>query len=291
MIDWVFLDVGNILLDEDPLTYLVFRRHVEAVQRVRPDRSFADLLAEREARASAGSAWPVYETVSAYLDSDACADVWATVEREVEERYAELSPLIPGAAELVDWLAARFGLGLIANQGRACRERLADLGLLARFEVVAFSEEESIAKPDPGLFQRAIERAGAEPSRCLMVGDRLDNDLEPAARLGMATAWVLWPRREAKGWQPGDPEAMAYVRSLDRSARCREDLWRRVQPTVTVAELNELAEALALRTGEGLLSPLDRADQAPYHESPRSVPDLMQPDPRRNRTARQGDRG
>ena len=32
----------------------------------------------------------------------------------------------------------------------------------------------------------------------------------------MATAWVRWPDRTAKGWRPTDPEALAYLASLRR---------------------------------------------------------------------------
>ena len=53
MFRWVFFDVGNVLLDEDPLTLLSFRRHVESVVRIRSDLSFLDLLSQREARAAA----------------------------------------------------------------------------------------------------------------------------------------------------------------------------------------------------------------------------------------------
>ena len=68
MLEWIFLDVGNVLLDEDPLTYLSFRRHAEAVLRAHPGSTFRDLLAACEARAAAGSRWPVSEVVSAFLD-------------------------------------------------------------------------------------------------------------------------------------------------------------------------------------------------------------------------------
>ncbi len=78
MLDWIFLDVGNVLLDEDPLTYLSFRRHVEAIRRIRPGSTFRDLLAAREARAAAGSRWPVFEVLSADLDESGCAQVWAS---------------------------------------------------------------------------------------------------------------------------------------------------------------------------------------------------------------------
>jgi 5'-nucleotidase len=212
---WVFLDVGNVLLDEDPLTYLSFLRHVEAVGQVRPGTTFHDLLGAREARAAAGSRWPVYEAVVPLLGEEGCAAVWEAVQREVNARFDELSPLIPGAAALLDRLGREFRLGLIANQGRAARDRLARLGLLDRFEIVAFSEEIGLFKPDTGLFRHALGLAGADPRECLMVGDRLDNDIAPATWLGMATAWVRWRRRGAKGWSPEEPEARAYLASLE----------------------------------------------------------------------------
>ena len=68
MIGWLLFDVGNVLLDEDPLTFLSFRRHVEAVRRMDPEHTFLSLLAERSRRADLGSRRPVFEVVSTVLD-------------------------------------------------------------------------------------------------------------------------------------------------------------------------------------------------------------------------------
>lgn len=46
-----------------------------------------------------------------------------------------------------------------------------------------------VGKPEPGLFTAAARRAGAH--RTLVVGDRLDTDIEGAARAGMDTLLVL----------------------------------------------------------------------------------------------------
>ena len=213
---WVFLDVGNVLLDEDPLTYLSFLRHAEAVGRARPGVTFLDVLAAREARAADGSRWPLYEAVAPWLGEEGCAAVWASTDREVRARFAELSPPVEGAAALLGRLARDYRLGLIANHGREARERLASLGWLDRFEVVALSEELGLYKPDAAFYRHALDRAKVAPPECLMIGDRLDNDIAPASALGMATAWVRWPDRSAKGWRPAEPEARAYLASLER---------------------------------------------------------------------------
>ncbi len=236
---WVFLDVGNVLLDEDPLTYLSVARHAEAACRARPGWSFSDVLAAREAHAMSGSRWPLYEALEPVLGEAGCAEVWATVEREVRARFDELSPPIPGALELLKRLGrAGFRLGLIANQGEEARRRLDALGMLDAFEVVAFSEEVGSHKPDPALFLHAIGQAGAAPETCLMVGDRLDNDIAPAAALGMKTAWVRWPVRSAKGWNPADPDGLAYLASLQRLAPL--DPWPGLAPTWIVDDVASL---------------------------------------------------
>ena len=149
MIRWVLLDVGNVLLDEDPLTFVSFRRHTEAVRRVDPERSFLDLLAERERRAATGSRWPVFDVVSQFLDEAACTAVWEQTAAEVRARYTELSPVIPGAPAMVQRLAERYKLGLIANQAHECRQALMAHGLLDRFEVVAFSDDLGNRSPIP----------------------------------------------------------------------------------------------------------------------------------------------
>lgn len=240
-IRWAFLDVGNVLLDEDPLTWLVFRRHAEAVRRVRPDRSWLDLLAEREARAAAGSRWPLFDVVSSYLDEARVAAVWEATDREVRSDFAAISPPVAGAIEAVERLSGRFRLGLIANHPPPCRDRLAALGLLDRFEIVLLGEEQGVYKPDPALFLRALDRAGVLASECVMVGDRLDHDIAPAAAVGMATAWIRWPDRSAKGWRPDDAEGLAYLRSLERTA----SLDGQSRPTITVDTIADLATAVS----------------------------------------------
>ncbi|WP_160050203.1 HAD family phosphatase [Nocardiopsis sp. FR4] len=54
------------------------------------------------------------------------------------------------------------------------------------FEVVVNSAHEGVRKPDPEIYRRLLDRLGLPAERCLFVDD-LEANLEPAARLGMAT--------------------------------------------------------------------------------------------------------
>ena len=45
-------------------------------------------------------------------------------------------------------------------------------------------------KPDVRLFVRVCEDLGVDPADCIMVGDRIDNDVVPAKLLGMRTVLI-----------------------------------------------------------------------------------------------------
>ena len=47
-----------------------------------------------------------------------------------------------------------------------------------------------MAKPDLRIFRIALERADCKPEEAVMVGDRIDNDIIPAKKIGMKTVWI-----------------------------------------------------------------------------------------------------
>ena len=59
--------------------------------------------------------------------------------------------------------------------------------LAGYFEDAVFSHEVGCLKPDPGIYQTALRRIGAEPARCLFVGDGGSDELRGARELGMRT--------------------------------------------------------------------------------------------------------
>ena len=70
------------------------------------------------------------------------------------------------------------------------QERIDNWGIGKYFDVVMASAEAGCAKPDPKIFSMALDKAGCEPKDAIMVGDRLDNDIIPAKKMGMKTVWV-----------------------------------------------------------------------------------------------------
>lgn len=103
----------------------------------------------------------------------------------------ELELLYPDTKEVLKCLFERgYKLGIIANQSLGSEKRLEEWGILKYFSVVIASAEEGIAKPEQEIFHRALRRADCKPENAVMVGDRLDNDIVPANKIGMKTVWI-----------------------------------------------------------------------------------------------------
>lgn len=59
-----------------------------------------------------------------------------------------------------------------------------------RFDHVVSSEQARSYKPDAVIFERALEKTGAQPSRVAHIGDSLHSDILGAAKLGITTIWI-----------------------------------------------------------------------------------------------------
>lgn len=95
-------------------------------------------------------------------------------------------------AEDILWYLCSKGykIGVIANQSAGTAKRLEEWGLLKYIDVVAASAELGVAKPDRAIFDKALEMAECMAIDAVMIGDRLDNDINPAKKLGIKTIWI-----------------------------------------------------------------------------------------------------
>jgi HAD superfamily hydrolase (TIGR01549 family) len=109
-----------------------------------------------------------------------------------------------GMVELVASLRVG-GVGLVAfdDTPRDLGARIDTLGYGALFDAVVGAAALDTAKPDPRVLRAAAEACGASPGECLVIGDRIDLDVVPARRLGMATIWLRvgrWRDVEPRDW-------------------------------------------------------------------------------------------
>ena len=81
-------------------------------------------------------------------------------------------------------------------------------------DYIAASAELGIAKPDAAIFQWALKQAGCAARNAVMIGDRMDNDIAPANRLGMRTVRLLRGLGAYHQPQSADEQPEYTIRSL-----------------------------------------------------------------------------
>lgn len=146
-------------------------------------------------------------------------------------RHAQLARTVrlkPGAAETLRWLQQHgVTLGIVSNAqeysmwelDQALASTHLDRSLFAPW-LCFWSFENGFSKPDPHCFrllgQRLLLR-NILPEQTLMVGDRLDNDIEPAQRAGWQT-WHLAAGDSTRLEREGDWQRLQQW--LSESDRC-----------------------------------------------------------------------
>ncbi len=213
----VWFDVGETLIDESReygtwADWLGVPRHTfsavfgaviarggdyrEVFQHFRPG---FDLRAERQARLDLG--------LGEYLSG--------------HDLYADARPCLQALRD------EGYFVGVAGNQTTRAGRFLRELNLPC--DVLATSDDWGAEKPGTAFFDKMIAVSGHARAETAYVGDRLDNDVAPAARAGLFT---VWPCRGPWGHilRPGTFPAVGLPDGA---------------PSMTVATLDELVVKLA----------------------------------------------
>ena len=133
------------------------------------------------------------------------AEISDLVVERIQERYRHGVPLIGGAREAVEALAAHWPLGLASSANRPIIELvLTETGLADHFRATVSSEEVPNGKPAPDVYLEAARRLEVPADDCAAVEDS-SNGLRSAAGASMSV--IAIPNRDF----PPDPEALALA--------------------------------------------------------------------------------
>ena len=172
-IRWVFFDLGSTLIDETEAD----------IHRIR-DMIAGTGVTEKDYREKR------FEMIRKGIGGDQGAIDFFRLTKTPWHSEDELP--FPDAEPTLNELKHRgYKLGVIANQPLGTAQRLEHWGLLGYFDMIAASAELGAAKPDPAIFRWALLQADCPANLALMVGDRLDNDVAPANRLGIHSVRLL----------------------------------------------------------------------------------------------------
>jgi putative hydrolase of the HAD superfamily len=78
-----------------------------------------------------------------------------------------------------------YVLGVITNRSRPVHEEVATLGLTHYFDLILAAGEVNTYKPEPGIFEHALDQLGVSPQESLYIGDNYYADILGAKRAGM----------------------------------------------------------------------------------------------------------
>jgi HAD superfamily hydrolase (TIGR01549 family) len=174
----VWFDVGEVLINETReygtwADWLGIPRHTfsamfgaiiargedyrQVFQYFHPD---FDLDAQRQARLDAG--------LGEYLNAN--------------DLYPDVRPCLQALHD------AGYFVGIAGNQTTRAGRFLRELNLPC--DILATSDDWGVTKPDEAFFSKLIAVSGHQPNEIAYVGDRLDNDLQPATAAGLHTIFL-----------------------------------------------------------------------------------------------------
>lgn len=111
----------------------------------------------------------------------------------IHDIYAEnfaVEPL-PGATKVLQTLHKRYKLAVISNaMSQIPRLTLKNAGLTKFFQLIVISRDLGIRKPDPKIFQYALEKLGVKPQEAIHVGNSMEEDVVGAKAAGIKTVWI-----------------------------------------------------------------------------------------------------
>lgn len=203
----VFFDVFNTLIDlttdeENPQAYTFLSRWLSYQGfEIAPD-AFHHLykqLAAAEIRANP-HAHPdieignVFHGILSTVNADRLQAMGEDVVRELALLFRILTTrhinVIPETSAALRALGQHVQVGIISNT-----QRLFTLPELAKFQLrehvdqIVFSSDMLASKPNPRIFQRALNGLAIKPDEAIMIGDNLFDDVWGAQQVGMRAVW------------------------------------------------------------------------------------------------------
>lgn len=165
MIEAVVFDLDGVILDTEEL----WNEVREGLARERggrwSDRAQADMMG------MSSKEWSRYMHDAVGL-SEPPDEILREVLTRMLDGYAEHLPLVDGAVDAVQRLAARWPLGLASSSNRELIDKALELsGLASSFRVTVSSEEVERGKPAPDVYLEAARRLEVDPRDCAAIED------------------------------------------------------------------------------------------------------------------------
>ncbi len=96
--------------------------------------------------------------------------------------------LFDGAIDILSYLKPKYKMHIITNGFEEVQhKKMKNSDLLPFFDKIITSEEVGVKKPNPIIFNYALEKSEALPEESIMIGDNFEADILGAKNVGMYT--------------------------------------------------------------------------------------------------------
>ena len=118
-----------------------------------------------------------------YEISDELIDLLST---EYIHYLPEFNYLFDGTIEVLEYLNDKYCLHIITNGFQEVQAgKMKNSGIDKYFKTITNSEMAGVKKPNPKIFEYALQKANAKKQNSIMIGDCLDADINGALNFGM----------------------------------------------------------------------------------------------------------
>ena len=132
------------------------------------------------------------------LNFNATDDLIDLLSEEYIRFLADHNALFEYTHELLSYLQPKYKMHIITNGFEEVQFRkLKSSSLLPYFDHVITSEKVGVKKPNPKIFQYALEVTGAREVQSIMIGDNLEADILGAKNVGMHAIFCKFNGEEA----------------------------------------------------------------------------------------------
>jgi FMN phosphatase YigB (HAD superfamily) len=187
----VLLDAGGVILDESEDEKSRVRVAVEVLAGAVPGYT-AEML-YRDLDEAIHRFCPKILAYTIWKHTAPDRDLYEKLYADFRSRWRSNRPplrIMPGFKEEAQSIARDFRLGIAGQYGSDLLDLLKQESLIDLFTYRFTQDDFDITKPDPRYLEQIARACGVDPRECVMVGDRIDNDIIPARQLGMKAILV-----------------------------------------------------------------------------------------------------
>jgi putative hydrolase of the HAD superfamily len=158
--------------------------------------------------------------------------------------FFEVPPYLnPDAHRVLRWLSnENMSVGLICNVGLTpgfgLRRFLEDQGVAGYFDVMIFSDEVGVRKPDPRIFHLVAEKFNLKPYEVVHVGDNLRVDVWGAKNVGFGAVYFSCETGRDRIAESDPASLVSFSRRL---GNLRE---KDIVPDATISSLDMLKKVI-----------------------------------------------